>query len=66
MTGVNAILSTGQLIPFVIGVASLPAALWAVVEYKQEVKEDEHKFTPGPTPTSVSQNPIASLFETRF
>jgi hypothetical protein len=32
---------TGQLIPFIIGIASLPSAIWGAFENWQEVKEEE-------------------------
>ena len=31
----------GQLIPFIIGIASLPSAIWGAFENWQEVKEEE-------------------------
>jgi len=45
VTGINDLLTTGQLIPFVMGIASLPAAVWGVVEYVQEAKNGELKFS---------------------
>jgi hypothetical protein len=41
VTAINDILSTGQLIPFIMGISSLPAALWGVVEYYQEVQQEK-------------------------
>lgn len=41
VTDVNNLGNTGQLIPFVIGIASLPSSFWHVLEYIQDTKEEE-------------------------
>lgn len=41
VTDVNNLGSTGQLIPFIIGVASFPPAIWGAFENWEEVKEEE-------------------------
>ena len=41
VAAINDILSTGQLIPFVMGISASPAALWGVVEYYHLVEAEQ-------------------------
>jgi hypothetical protein len=58
VTGVNYLGTTGQLIPFIIGLSSLPVAIWGVVEKWDDKK---HRAADGEVPEERNEKPSGSL-----